>query len=96
MYQILELGAKDYSTIYEDVTSFQLSTTTNKGCSLNLYLQDLSSSSIAWLLNHLGVVNSTVNITVDEYNSLRESLRQYMRIRSNEFIHVEEADEIEA
>lgn len=35
VYQILELGAKDYSTIYEDVTSFQLSTTTNKGCSLN-------------------------------------------------------------
>lgn len=95
VYQILEVGAKDYSTIYEDVESFQLSTTTNSGCNLSLYLQDLSSS-ITWLLNKLGVVDFVVSITADEYSSLRESLRQYMRIRSNEFIHVEEADEIEA
>lgn len=95
VYQILEVDAKDYSTIYEDVESFQLSTTTNRGCNLGLYLQDLSSS-ITWLLGKLGVVDFVVNITADEYSSLRESLRQYMRIRSSEFIHVEEADEIEA
>lgn len=95
VYQILELGAKDYSTIYEDVRSFQLSTTTSSGCCLELYLQDLSNS-ITWLLKQLSVPNPIVNITVDEYNSLRESLRQYMRARNNEFIHVEEVDEIEA
>lgn len=95
VYQILELGAKDYSTIYEDVRSFQLSTTTSSGCCLELYLQDLSNS-ITWLLKQLSVPNPVVNITVDEYNSLRESLRQYMRARNSEFIHVEEADEIEA